>query len=210
MSRSTVAKWRAVILTVAPTVLLAGFLYHPHFPLLDSAAVAAAVTADPTRWAIAHLLVAVGSGLAILAFIALRGHIRESGEEWWSAGALPFIVMGSTLFTMLPAMEFSVLAANKAGTDPAAIQTALDTWFVPTLITGAALFALGALGFAAAIVRSGVLARPATWLVAAALVVMAVARFVPIMTVQFHVQGAAGIAAFWPLAYVMWRREAVP
>ncbi len=42
----------------------------------------------------------------------------------------------------------------------------------------------------------------------AALVVMAAARFVPLGLVQFHVGGAAGIVALWPLAWHMWRRPA--
>jgi hypothetical protein len=52
-------------------------------------------------------------------------------------------------------------------------------WFIPILLTGAVSFALGAFGFAKGIARSEVLSPRLTWLVVGALVVMAVARFVP-------------------------------
>jgi hypothetical protein len=37
--------------------------------------------------------------------------------------------------------------------------------------------------------------------VVAALVVTAVARFVPVVAIQFYVQPAASLIALWPLAY---------
>lgn len=49
---------------------------------------------------------------------------------------LPFIVMGSTLFTLLPGMEFAPLAAAKTGGDIQTAQAALQPWFVPILATG--------------------------------------------------------------------------
>jgi hypothetical protein len=54
-----------------------------------------------------------------------------------------------------------------------------------------------------AIARSGVMSRLATWLVVAALVVMAAARFAPLSAAPYVI-AAAGILALWPLAYVMW------
>ena len=116
---------------------------------------------------------------------------------------VPFIVMGSTLFTLLPGIEFAPLAAAEVGGDVQAAQDALARWFVPILVVGSATFALGVLGFARGIVLSGVLRPELTWLVVVALVVMAAARFVPLAAVQFYVQGAAGIVALWPLAYAM-------
>jgi hypothetical protein len=201
---TTRARWRAAIVAVAPAVLLAGFVYHPllHHPT-DPVTIAAAAAADTTRWGIAHLAVAVGYGLAILAFIAIRSYLREAGEESWSATALPFIVMGSTLFAVLPGMEFAPLAAAETGADGAAIQAALIPWFVPVLLTGGISFAVGALAFGMAIARSGVTTRPATWLVVVALVVMATARFAPLSAAPYVI-AAAGILALWPLAYVMW------
>lgn len=201
MSATTRARFRAAIVAIAPAVLLAGFVYHPHIPYIpDPAAVAAAVTSDTTRCGLSHLAVGVGSGLVALAFLAIQSYLREAGEERWSVPALPFIVMGSTLFTLLPGMEFAPLAAAETGADVQAAQTALAPWFVRILLAGTVIFALGVFGFARGIARSGVLGPRLTWLVVRALVVMAAARFVPLGTVQFYVGGAAGIVALWPLA----------
>jgi len=86
-------------------------------------------------------------------------NLRDNGEGRWSVLALPFIVMGSTLFTMLPAMEFAPLAAARTGGDVQAAQAALQPWFVPILVIGSISFAIGVLGFARGITRSGVLGR---------------------------------------------------
>lgn len=210
ISATTTALFRAAILLIAPTVLLAGSVYHPWIGNPGGAdflaRLAAAVAADPTRWAVAHLMVAVGSGLLVLAFLAIRSYLREAGEERWSVLGLPFVVMGSVLYALLPAMEFAPVAALAAGADVAAVQAALMPWFAPILLTGAAIFALGALGFAIGIARSGVLSPGLTWLVVGALIVMAAARFFPVGAAQLYVGPAAGILALWPLAYAMWKQ----
>lgn len=212
MSAATRARFRAAMVAIAPAVLLAGLVHHPYLPRLpDPAAVAAAVTSDTTRWGLSHITVGVGSGLTVLAFLAIRSYLREAREERWSVLALPFIVMGSTLFTLLPGMEFAPLVAAEAGGDVVGAQVALARWFVPILFTGAATFALGVLGFAIGIVRSGVLSPGVTRLVVGALAVVAAARFVRLGAVQFYVQGAAAVVALWPLAYEMWKHaEARP
>ena len=205
-TETTSARFRAAIVAIAPAVLLAGFVFHPFIGMgpPDPASVAVAVVADTTLWGLAHLTVSMGSGLAILAFLAIRSYLREAGEERWSAPAVPFIVIGSTLFAVLPGMEFAPLAAAATSGDVQAAQAALIPWFVPVLVTGAVSFGLGVLGFARGIARSGVLSPRLTWLVVGALAVMAAARFVPVSAVQFYVQGAAGIVGLWPLAYTMW------
>jgi hypothetical protein len=205
MSKTTRARFRAAIVAIAPAVLLFAFVYHPYIAnLTDKAAVAAALTSDTARWGLSHLVVGVGSGLAVLAFLAIRSYLREAGEERWSILALPFIVMGSMLFAYLPAMEIAMLAAAEEGADVQAVLIALDSWFFPILLIGAITFALGVLGFAMGIVRSGVLDPRLTWLVVGALVLMAVTRFVPIGA-ALYVGGMAGIVALWPLAYEMWK-----
>jgi hypothetical protein len=80
----------------------------------------------------------------------------------------------------------------------------MDPWFFATLLAAAIIFALGVLGFAMGIVRSGVLGPRLTWLVVGALVVMAAARFVP-LGAAIYVGGASAIVALWPLAYEMWK-----
>lgn len=201
------------ILVVAPAVMLAGLLYHPHIGNPTDpdflANLAAAVEADTLRWGVAHYLVAVGSGLIALAFLSLRAWLRRRGEERWSVIGLPFVVMGSVLYALLPAMEFAPLSAVSIGADAGAIQNGVYPWFIPTLFGSAVIFAIGACSFAVAIVRSGLLPGGSwTRLIAGAMVVMALARFVPISYVQMHVQAFAGIAALWPLAYHLSKRAA--
>jgi hypothetical protein len=206
MSTTTRARFGAAIVALAPAVMLVGLFAHPYIATLpDEAAIAEAVAADTTYWGLVHLTAGVASGLMVLAFLALRSYLREAGEERWSVLALPFIVVGSTLFTMLPGMEFAPLAAAEAGVDGEAIQAALAPWFLPILVTGAITFAVGVFAFAKGIADSRILSRRLSRLVVGALVVMAISRLVPVGAVQFYVQGAAGIVALWPLAYEMWR-----
>jgi hypothetical protein len=207
MSQATRARFGAAIVALAPAVMLAGLFAHPYIATLpDEAGVAEAVAADTTYWGLVHLTAAVASGLLVLAFLAIRSYLREAGEERWSILALPFIVVGSTLFAVLPGMEFVPLAATEAGADAEAAQAALAPWFIPIMVTGAITFAVGVFAFAKGIANSRVLSRRLTWLVVGALVVLAISRLVPVGVVQFYVQGAAGIVALWPLAYGMWKR----
>ncbi len=207
-------QWRTTIMILAPVALLAVFVAHPYLSgrLPNDAGVAAAVAEGPTRWGAVHLATTVASGLIILAFLAVRSYLREAGEDRFSALGVPFVVLGSTLFAFLPGLEFAPLAAAEAGattTEIAAAQEALASWFQPVLATGALTFAIGVFAFARAIsivtVGSGGLTR----VVVAALIVMAVSRFVPLAAVQFYVQGVAVIVALWPLALAM-RTQAAP
>lgn len=205
-SKTTVTAARAAIAVIGPAVLLAGFAYHPLLPDTQPETVGAAASADTTRWAIAHFTVGVGFGLVALAFLAVRSYLREAGEGRWSALGVPFVVMGSVVLAFLPAFEMGPLAAIRTGGDPAALQLTMDAWFVPTMLAGSVLFAIGAISFAVGIVKSGVLSSGTAWLVAAALLVMSVARIPGPYT--FIVWGLAGVVAFWPLAYAMWARPA--
>ncbi|MGH7856160.1 MAG: hypothetical protein ACREQY_02440, partial [Candidatus Binatia bacterium] len=62
------------------------------------------------------------------------------------------------------------------------------------------------LAFSRAIVSSAILSSGLTWLVVAALIVMAGSRFVPFAAAQFYVHGIAALIAFWPLARRMSKR----
>jgi hypothetical protein len=206
MSQATRARFGAAIVAIAPAVMLAGLFAHPYIATLpDEAAVAETVAADTTYWGLVHLTAAVASGLLVLAFLAIRSYLREASEERWSILALPFIVMGGTLFAVLPGMELAPLAAAEAGVDVEAVQAALASWFLPILVTGAVTFAFGVFVFAKGISDSQILSRRLSRLVVGALVVMALARLVPVGAVQFYVQGVAGIVALWPLAHEMWK-----
>jgi hypothetical protein len=209
MRTTTRARLGMAIVAAAPAVLLAGFAYHPYIsPPTDEAAVAAAAASDTLRWQLAHVTIAVGYGLLVLAFLAVRSRLREVGEERWSVLALPPIVVGSTLFVILTGMEIALGAVAETGGNAQAVQAALFPWFVPILLTGGVGFALGAFGFAMGIARSGLLRQGLTRVVAGALLVMAVARFVP-LSVAPYLLAVAGVVALWPLAYQMWRHPMV-
>jgi hypothetical protein len=181
-------------------------VYHPYIAgLTDAEAVGSVAATDTTRWGLSHLVVAVGYGLLALAFLAIRSYLREAGEERWSALALPFIILGSSMIAVLPGMEFAPLAAAETGADPGAAQDALQPWFIPMLVLGAGSFALGAFGFALGIIRSRVLSARLTWLVVGGLAVMVVVRFVPLGAGQYVI-AAAGLVGLWPLAYRMWKQ----
>jgi hypothetical protein len=197
---------RPAAVVIAPAVLFAGFVYHPYVSNpTDAEAIASAVIDDTTRWGLAHLVIGVGFALMVLAFLAIRSYLREVGEERWSRLALPLVAVGSALFAILPGMEFAPLAAAETGGDVEGAQEELMPWFIPIFVMAAITFTLGVIGFAMAIVRSGVLSKRLQRLVVGALVVMAAARFVPLGAVQIVI-GVAAIVALWPLAYEMWKR----
>ena len=203
---------RAAIVAIAPVVLLVAMVWHPYLPgrLPDHAAVAEAVADDPTRWGLVHLMTAVASAAVVLAFIAIRGYLREAGDRALSAIGLGFIVLGSMSYAVLPGMEFTPLGALESGADPEAAQAALDDWFVPVLVTGAVAFAIGVVCVAVAIRRHGGLGPALTWVVVPALLVMAASRFVPFAAVSFYVQSAAALIALWPLAWAIRGRQRAP
>ncbi len=194
-------------MALAPAVLLIALTAHPYIARIpDAAAVAHAVHADTTWWGIVHLLAAAASALVALAFLAIRAYLRDAGEERFSAWALPFVIAGSAVYGLLPALEFAPMAAARTGGDAVAAQATLQPWFVSTLATSALLFTIGILGFARGIAASQILSRPLTRLVVTGLIVLAATRFVPLGAVQLYVQGLAGIVALWPLAFQMWRQ----
>ena len=209
---SPTASARAATVAVAPIALLVAMLSHPYLPgrLPDHAGVAEAVADGTTRWAFAHLAAVVASGFLVLAFIAIRGHLREAGDRALSAIGLGFIVMGSLLYAVLPGMEFTPLAAFQIGADPADAQAALDDWFLPVLFIGAVLYAIGVGCVAGAIRRHGGLGSSLTMIVVVALIVMVASRFAPFASAQLYVQSAATLIALWPLAWVIRGKRRAP
>jgi len=201
-------QWRTVILVAAPAALVAALVAHPYISgrLPNDAEVAVAVAGGTTRWGLVHLATSVASGLIILAFLAVRSYLREAGEDRLSTLGVPFVVIGSTLFAVLPGMEFAPLAAAETGATTAGIeatQEALFSWFMPVLVSGALAFAIGVFGFARALSVTRPGGRALTRVVVVALIVWAISRFVPLAAVQFYVQGGAAIVALWTLAYAM-------
>jgi len=203
---TTRGRSEAAVVALAPVVLLAAFALHPWIGAgpPDQSALAEAVVDNPTRWGIAHLATGMSSGLLALAFLAIRARLRAAGPEPWSARGVPLVVMGSALYTLLPGLEFAPLAAAEAGVDVEPVAEALVVWFVPIHVIGALLFGAGVLAFRKGIASSGILSGRTSQLVVGALAVMVVARLVPLVVVQFYVQGVAGVVALCPLAFAMW------
>src|SRR5918996_884473 len=213
MSDTRRSSYEVIIVALAPAALFLALVAHPYLPgrLPNDSAVAEAVAAHTTRWGLVHLAAGVASGLVILAFLAIRNYLRDAGDHRFSALGVPFVVIGSTLFAMLPGMEFAALAAAETETnlaDIAAAQAALEDWFVPALAISALTFAIGVVAFIRGIIATGVLSRPLTAVVVGALAVMILSRAVPVAAAQFYLQSAASIVALWPLAYQMWRGPA--
>jgi len=201
IEQNSIARYRAAVITGAPLAMLASFLYHPFIAVLtNSRAVADAAMADTLRWGFAHVSVAVASCLMILAFIAVRAFFHDAGEDRYSTRALPWLAFGGALYAVLPGIELGAMAGMQVGADLARMEQVLDPWFVSILMTGALANAVGLILFARAFRTSGVLGASQTRLVMTALVVMALARFVPLGAVQFYVQGVAGLLALWPVA----------
>ena len=196
------ARARALLVATGPVLLTAALLWHPPLPgrLPDSAGVADAASAGITRWGLSHVAAALASGAVAIAFVAVRGHLRERGDGWVSAVGLGLVLIGSTLYAVLPGMEFAVVAAHETGADLAETQAALESWFVPILVGGAVTFAFSTVLFAVAVARAACFARLPTIIVAGSLVVFGLSRVVPVGVVQFYVQSVAALVALLPLA----------
>ena len=196
------------IVVMAPLVMLGAFLYHPWIPVLTRAdTVAEAVQADTLRWGLAHLSVAVGSALMVLAFISVRDFLVRSGGRV-SGHALSCVAFGGVLYAVLPGYEFSVLAAAQTGGDVVRVQEVIEPWFLPTLFTSAIANAIGLSGFVRAVRTAPVMEATQAKVAMIALVVMAVSRFVPLGAVHFYAQGAAGAVGLLTISLAM-RRSTV-
>lgn len=200
---------RAAIVALAPLVVLAAFAYHPHIVVLpDAEAVAHAVQADTSRWAIAHWTLAIGSALMAAAFVYIREYLRDAGDDRWSAMALPLLVFSAAAYAILPGMEFTVLAAARTGGDVVAVQIAIGHWFKPTMALSGIVNAVGLIFLVKAILRSDALREGPRSVVVVALCIMAASRLVPVGPIHFYVQGIAGILALWPIALDIARQAA--
>jgi hypothetical protein len=130
----------------------------------------------------------------------IRSHLRERGDGWFSGVGLGLVRVGSTLYAVLPGMEFSAIAAHEAGTDIAAAHDGLQPWLITALARCFVVFAAGTILFAVTIVRSAPRGRAEAVVIAAALVVFGVSRVIPIGVVQSYVQPVAAPLALLPLA----------
>lgn len=198
-------QWRATVTAGAPLVLLAGALIHPFVGNTpDLADIAEEATADPTRWAVGHLVLGIGIALMILLAAAVRGHLHEAGEDRWSFGAAALTLLGFGMFTFTVGAEgFGGRAAVAAGNAEAFFE-AMGPWLIPTLLSASLLVAVGLLAFARAIAVSRILGTAGTRLAVAGAVTAAVGLFLPVGWATYVIN--AGTLAFaWPLAASMWR-----
>lgn len=118
MTETLRGRFQAAVVVIAPLFLLA-IAYHPYVGnLSDKSELAGAISADPARWGAAHVAVGAGMGLLLAAFLAVCSYLRKSGEERWSAAAVPFLVMGTTFSIFLPAIETAVGGCRGSGNGP--------------------------------------------------------------------------------------------
>ena len=201
--------WQVTVLAVAPATLLLALVAHPFIEgrLPNQTAIAEEVVAGTTRWGVVHLAASLASALIAVAFLAVRNHIHEAGEDGLRLSlAMPLVIVGSTLYAVLPGMEFAALAAAEAGAttaEVAEVQDAIGPWFMPVLIASGLTFGLGVVSFVVAIRASKIASAGITKVVSVALIVMALSRVVPLSATQFYIHGLAAVVAMWPLAYVM-------
>jgi len=205
MSNALKQRIRAGIVALAPVVLAAGFLLHPYVAdFTDSAEAAAAVVSGPDRWAWAHVLIALGVVLTILAVFAIRLHLRNAGEDTWSFLTTGLITVGGGMLVALTGLEGlggSVVA--KAGGPVEAFYEAADEDWTWLFFVAIIVFSLGLLALAAAVRSSGVLSAASTWVVVAALIVGVIANFIP-SSWATYVISAVAIVGFWILAASIW------
>ncbi len=196
-------RYAVAVTGLSPVLLLAAMLYHPYLEdLQNQGNVATALTADTTRWGLSHLTIGLASALVLVAFLEVDAFLRAHGGSPASAIGVPFVVVGSTLFVFLPAMEIAMLAVHTSGGDVAAALLELNTWFRPILVAAAVCFGTGAVLFARAVARSSAVSTTVSWFVVPALLVAAASRFVP-LGVSLYVGGAALVVALGSLALVM-------
>lgn len=204
MSDQLRIRLRALVLALAPLVLLVGFIYHPYVGnVIDSELIATTVGDDPERWAWAHLLLAAGMGLLIIALVCVRHELRVHGDERWSFVATALVVLGGALFATGLGMDVALAAVANAGGDVTATLDAAEPWANGIYGVGALALSLGLIGLAIATFRARALGGQLDQLAAAAFVVVAIANFVP-HSIAEYVIGVASVAALWPFAYGMW------
>ena len=208
MTEMTLNRLRAVVIAMAPVVLLGGFLTLPYISnYMDAKALAGAVGAAPARTMWAAIVLGGAMGLILAAVFAVRLLLRDAGENRWSPFAVFLIAVGGTL---LVAITSGVEGVALAGQDRVKIATAMNDWLW-VQFAGGALFGLGWLALAAAIYRARVLGPQLTWLVVVAIVISVIANFVPFGW-ALYVIGVSAIVGMWPLAYRVWApsRQARP
>ncbi len=190
----------AVVLFVAPVVFVSGILAHPFVrTYLDTHVVADAVGGAPTRWLAAHLTMAVGIGLVLVAVLVIRGQFRDAGDERWSAFGTPLLLVGGALLAALVGAEVTLGAVAHTGGDVHAVLETGVTW--PLVLAGMPLFAVGWLCFAVAFYRSPLLSPPLNWLAIAALIAIPISALAIPQTSGTYVYGFGVLVVSWLVGF---------
>ena len=173
MAYFTQVRLRSLALFVAPVMMLAAIIFHPYLVNeLDVEAATAAVMADPTRWAVAHVMLMAAFASIMLAVVALRHLLRTAGDSRLSFMAVPLLIGGSSIFIAVWGFEITVAAVANVGGDVRAVFEESDRWFGPIGIVGYVMFLIGWPIMALAVRRSKVLGRRQTWVVLGSTIVM--------------------------------------
>lgn len=203
MSERTRMRAGATALFIAPVVLLAGILAHPFVrSYLDTSVVAEAVRGAPGRWALSHLLIAVGLGLLLVAVTVIRREFRDAGEQRWSVVAMPLLFVGATLLGALVGSEVTLAAVATSGQDVLAVLEASETSITPLYLGGALLFAAGWVSLAVAFRRAPILPSVQNGVAVVALIVIPIGLFVP-QTSGAYAYGVALLVPNWLIGYRM-------
>lgn len=204
MSEQTQARIRAAAVALAPVVFLIGILTLPYLSdRTDTAATASKVAEDGMRSAWGIILLVASVVLTLLAVFSLRRHIEAAGERTWSFVAVPLIVAGGVGLAFMAGVYLAAVPLAAGGGDVVAYFEDAKAWIMPINIVAAGLFGLGWLSLAAAILRARVLVPERARVVALALVVLAVAQFLP-WGWGLYLSGIALLVGLWPLAYELW------
>ena len=204
MSYRSRQRQRAAILAVAPLVLLTGLLLHPYISdSTDAAETAVKVAEGPTRWVWAHVIIALGLALTVVALSAFRSFLRAAGDQW-SFLAVPFFTVGVSLLIFFVGVDgLGGWATTESAGSAEAFYDEAEAW-APLLVTAGAILSIGLLLLAVAIKQSRTLPNGLTWLVVTSLVVSVIANFIPYGW-TLYVIGTAAAGSLWPVAYIMWR-----
>lgn len=205
MGASTQQRLRALVMVLAPLLLLVGFVYHPYISdYTDFDAIANKVSDDPERWLWSNIILVFAIALLMLSGITARRLLAQAGEDRWSFAALPLVVVGIVALATCTGLDAALGIVANAGGDVEATIDAGQPW-VNSGYGAAIIFSgLGWLAFAVAVYRGELLAGNQAIVVAIGFVVLAVSMLIPFgWATYLYIIGSAG--AFWPIALHVWQ-----
>lgn len=203
MSSSGANRTGLAVLFIAPIVFLAGALAHPFVrTYLDTSVVADAVASAPNRWAVAHVALALGIGLMLLAVLVIRRRLREAGEERWSERGTTLVVLGGVLLAAVVGSEVTLAAVVTSGGDVLSVLEEAEAFSFPLFGVGVLLFVPGWLSFAVAFHRARPLPGTANRAAIVAMVAILVGFLLP-QTSGTYIYGTALLVVSWLAGYNM-------